>query len=596
VVTHHNLHLGNLRPIESSDQRKSTIHRRIMVLHPQRQSHPAQVAVVLLSQVVLLCAPIALAFAPTSLFQLVAPAGTSLNAQPYFADFAATKVNAEPKRIIDSIPPIHINNINNNNSNEDEDDRVGVGKTAVIAGSTGYIGRACVRECVARGYNTIALVRDVGRASSDGALDGASLVECDVTDGMEVQQILEEIALGSHNSLEQQRQQQQQQQGQITPFSSIQDTPHPPLAELGLPASISMLVQNLIECGCDNVNLSRNAYNCLETASKDLHLLLLDPSCFLFDHEPISENGRMQLLYRKHKLYGRENEVSLITDAFCRVSSGKSEALFIGGFSGVGKSELVNSLNAQVYICEGYVITHKFDQMSKQRPVLEVVSMFNDLCLLIKEKRTPQYLLAIYEELIEVFDTDFSILARLLPNIDAVSPQPNNTIHKIDSENEIDLQIIYSTLRRFMGVVSSKSHPVMIFFDDLQWCHDSALTLIENIFFDINRSGCVLFIGGYRSNQAGEDDIILSLIGRLSSSGVPTTNLSLEGLDQQDLNTMMSDAMCIFPRVCEPLSAIVYQKTKVVLYPFILHRMNHECNLTESLLSLPPSGKSIFCD
>jgi len=86
----------------------------------------------------------------------------------------------------------------------DDDDRVGVGKTAVIAGGTGYIGRACVRECVARGYNTIALVRDVVRAGSDEALDGASLVECDVTNVDEVQMILREITCGSH-SLEQQQ-------------------------------------------------------------------------------------------------------------------------------------------------------------------------------------------------------------------------------------------------------------------------------------------------------------------------------------------------------------------------------------------------------
>ena len=43
----------------------------------------------------------------------------------------------------------------------------------------------------------------------------------------------------------------------------------------------------------------------------------------------------MQLQIKKGKLYGREKEVSLITDAFCRVSSGKNEAIFIGGYSGM---------------------------------------------------------------------------------------------------------------------------------------------------------------------------------------------------------------------------------------------------------------------
>jgi len=43
---------------------------------------------------------------------------------------------------------------------------------------------------------------------------------------------------------------------------------------------------------------------------------------------------------------------------------------------------------------------------------------------------------------------------------------------------------------------------------------------------------------------------------------VPTTMMSLEGLQPKDLNTMVSDALCVFPRICEPLSDIVFQKTK----------------------------------
>jgi predicted ATPase len=36
----------------------------------------------------------------------------------------------------------------------------------------------------------------------------------------------------------------------------------------------------------------------------------------------------------------------------------------------------------------------------------------------------------------------------------------------------------------------------------------------------------------------------------------------LEGLNPADLNSLISDALCMFPRICEPLSDIVFQKTK----------------------------------
>lgn len=152
------------------------------MFHPHRLSCKARVAILLLSQV--LCSPGLLAFAPISRFHF-ARARTSLGVQPFFAELATEEVNFASKNGV-SIP------LNN---------QVGVGKTAVVAGSTGYIGRACVRECVARGYNTIALVRDASRATDDEALEGASLIECDVTNMEAMQGIMQEIANGSHLSV-----------------------------------------------------------------------------------------------------------------------------------------------------------------------------------------------------------------------------------------------------------------------------------------------------------------------------------------------------------------------------------------------------------
>jgi predicted ATPase len=43
---------------------------------------------------------------------------------------------------------------------------------------------------------------------------------------------------------------------------------------------------------------------------------------------------------------------------------------------------------------------------------------------------------------------------------------------------------------------------------------------------------------------------------------MPTTMLSLEGLNPKDLNTMIFDALSTFPGISEPLSDIIFEKTK----------------------------------
>ena len=329
------------------------------------------------------------------------------------------------------------------------------------------------------------------------------------------------------------------------------------LLEEGLPSSLCLMIQNLLDCGEDD--RPDNTYDSLEEVIKDLHLLLLDPNRFLFNHD---NNGRIKLSFREHQLYGRENETTLITETFCRVSSGKSESLFIGGFSGSGKSRLVNGLTARVDVSGGYVLTHKFDQLSQEKTMLEVIAMFNDLCLLIRNKNSQQDLLVIANDLVRVFGSDLSVLARLLPNIRSLAPQLDSSDDVEESHSQMNLRSICFTLQRFIRVVSSGVHPVVLFLDDLQWCDKSALTVVESLLCDATGSACLFFVGTYRSNEVAGDHEILCLAQRLKSFGVPTTMLSLEGLNPKDLNAMISDALCVFPRISEPLSDIIYQKTK----------------------------------
>lgn len=59
-----------------------------------------------------------------------------------------------------------------------------------------------------------------------------------------------------------------------------------------------------------------------------------------------------------------------------------------------------------------------------------------------------------------------------------------------------------------------------------------------------------------------EGHAIFDLMEKLERSRVPTTKVSLTGLGEVDLNTMVSDALALYPRICRSLSDIVFQKTK----------------------------------
>ena len=74
----------------------------------------------------------------------------------------------------------------------------------------------------------------------------------------------------------------------------------------------------------------------------------------------------------------------------------------------------------------------------------------------------------------------------------------------------------------------------------------------------------------------------------LEASNVPTNKITLTGLDQENVNEMISDALCLYPRICKSLSDIVFQKTKGNPY-FVLEFM--QSLQSRSLLQYDSSQK-----
>ena len=234
------------------------------------------------------------------------------------------------------------------------------------------------------------------------------------------------------------------------------------MQQLGVPASLCLMVHNLLETAQSDV--SNDAYTSMKDVVRDLHLLLLDPDRFLFDVD-IKDKKHATLRYRRNKLYARDEEEKLITDAFCRVTRGQSEAFFIGGFSGCGKSMLVDTLRARVKVVGGYVIKHKFDALlSEERPLSGVISAVNQLCVKIKRNSSQQQLDTLAKKVKDEFGADIIFLARILQNISMLSPEFVSQATQEDETggDQTNARSVGYTLLRFLRLVSSRAHPIMV--------------------------------------------------------------------------------------------------------------------------------------
>jgi serine/threonine protein kinase len=95
---------------------------------------------------------------------------------------------------------------------------------------------------------------------------------------------------------------------------------------------------------------------------------------------PLGEHDIPDRLLIPEKLYGREWEVEMLLAAFGRVTtSGKAELVLVSGYSGVGKSALVNELHKVLVPKHGLFASGKFDQYKRGIPYSTLAQAFAHL-------------------------------------------------------------------------------------------------------------------------------------------------------------------------------------------------------------------------
>jgi hypothetical protein len=80
------------------------------------------------------------------------------------------------------------------------------------------------------------------------------------------------------------------------------------------------------------------------------------------------------------RLYGRDREVDALLAAFDRiVAGGRPELVLVSGYSGIGKSAVVNELHKPLVPPRGLFASGKFDQYKRDIPYATLAQAFQSL-------------------------------------------------------------------------------------------------------------------------------------------------------------------------------------------------------------------------
>ncbi|MBW4506206.1 MAG: AAA family ATPase [Scytonematopsis contorta HA4267-MV1] len=257
------------------------------------------------------------------------------------------------------------------------------------------------------------------------------------------------------------------------------------------------------------------------------------------------------------KLYGREEEVTQLLTTFERVSQGSTEIMLVSGYSGIGKTALVNEVHKPILRQRGYFISGKFDQLRRDIPYSGIALAFKDL---IRQLMTESeaVLQTWKQQLLEAFQPNAQVIIDMIPEVEQIigKQPPVEQLGAIETQNQFNL-----FLQRFIGVFSKQEHPLVFFIDDLQWADLASLKLIELLITDSD-SQYLLIIGAYRDNEVDATHPLIQTLEKIKKEGARVNNILLQPLEIQYINKLIADTLNCSTEKSRLLAELVSNKTQ----------------------------------
>ena len=256
------------------------------------------------------------------------------------------------------------------------------------------------------------------------------------------------------------------------------------------------------------------------------------------------------------KLYGRTAEVDRLLSAFERVAEGNTELTMVAGFSGIGKTAVINEVHKPITRQQGYFIQGKFDQFNRSLPLSAFIQALRSLMKQLLSESDAQ-LAQWQHKLLEVLGNDSQVIIDVIPELEAlIGPQPAALkLSGHESQNRF-----YRLIEQFIQVFAASSHPLVVFLDDLQWADLASLDLIERLMNQ--QSGHLLLLGAYRDNEVSAAHPLMLMVDKLSKAERAISTIALPPLSEADINQLIADTLKCSTTVATPLSELVYQKAQ----------------------------------
>lgn len=256
-------------------------------------------------------------------------------------------------------------------------------------------------------------------------------------------------------------------------------------------------------------------------------------------------------------MLGREQEQRDLLDVYQRVCGGQLGIAFISGHSGIGKSRLVEALELPIISRQGHFVSGKYNQFSTHKPYSALAQALGKLIRQIMTEDDAQLTLW-RQRILEEVGSNGQLLINIIPEIAfLIGPQPSNTpLPPLEAQKQF-----HALFCRFLSTLANAQSPLVLFIDDLQWCDDATLDILENISADPTHYPYLFLIVAYRSNEISSAHRIYSIKNSLVYQNYPFLHINLKPLDKTAIHDLLANMLNTYASHTQEITEFLYPVT-----------------------------------
>ena len=258
-------------------------------------------------------------------------------------------------------------------------------------------------------------------------------------------------------------------------------------------------------------------------------------------------------LLRPSRLVGRDDEVAALGKAFAEMLEDRCHGVLVSGAPGAGKTVLVDELRPLVADAGGWFIAGKFDQYRRDLGSDAVAQASRALCRLLLAE--PEETLAdVRDRIRAAVGQNAGLLAAALPEFASLLQVPPDAGDPLTAQARAQ-----RSAAQVLGAVASRTRPVVLFLDDLQWAGRTPLGVVDVVLGEEPIDG-LLLVGAYRDDDVAATQLLAAMVPRWRDQpGVH--HLRLDNLPPSSVVAMVADMLRVDTATAAALAGILAPHT-----------------------------------